>query len=139
MSDEKRERSTDKGLMPLQRLSQMALDAQSASNMLAVANFLKTVTSRLWREAVLDKRGSSWVNKHPLTVVLANRIAHLAGLEVDSFDDINRALAWCHDHAEDDSESPRTPTDLMFMAGFPSRIRSWDYPTETETKNRKQT
>jgi len=56
-----------------------ALMVQSACNLSGVVHSFSEILSRLVKEAHEQGSGSDWINTHPLCVLFAEQIKHLAG------------------------------------------------------------
>lgn len=57
---------------------QNALNAQSACNLSGVVRSFSEILTRLWEEANENGKGTVWVNRHPICVLFAEQIKHLA-------------------------------------------------------------
>lgn len=70
--------------MTLQEAAQTALDVQDACNLSGVVfAFSRILTEVLWPEAHSTGKGTDWVNTHPISVLFADKIAHLTGIQFD--------------------------------------------------------
>lgn len=62
---------------------QDAITVQDACNLSGVIHFWDRLVTRIWEEAQEGEgRGTDWVNRHPLNVMLASKVASLTGCEV---------------------------------------------------------
>jgi hypothetical protein len=76
----------EKGLTPADY--QCALDVQSACNLSGVVHSFSEIIGRIWEEAHKDlseKRGTDWVNNHPICRLFAEQISFLSS-KTDYFD-----------------------------------------------------
>lgn len=68
--------------MNIQQAAQAALDAQSACNLSGIVHsFSKIATDVLWPIARAEGKGTDFVNGHPISVLFADKIAALAGVQ----------------------------------------------------------
>lgn len=66
----------------LQVAAKMALDVQNASNLSGVVQaFANTIMPALWEASNEGGHGTDWVNRHPIAVLFADKIAHLTGTQ----------------------------------------------------------
>lgn len=61
---------------------QTALDVQSAVNLSAVVHSWSQVMEKVWALRP-SSEGTDWVNRHPVNVLFASKVADLTGCEVD--------------------------------------------------------
>ncbi len=59
---------------------QQALDAQNAVNLSGVVHSWHLMLDQIWVKARVGNHGTDWVNEHPVNVLMANKVAALAGL-----------------------------------------------------------
>lgn len=64
---------------------QDALVIQSACNLSGVVHSFSEVLVRLVKEAQEQGRGTDWINTHPICVLFAEQIQHLANGETNYF------------------------------------------------------
>jgi hypothetical protein len=57
---------------------QDALHAQSACNLSGIVHSFSETLTRIWEEANENGKGTDWVNKHPICILFAEQISHLA-------------------------------------------------------------
>jgi hypothetical protein len=69
--------------MTIQQLAQQALDVQDACNLSGVVSSFAKGMDVIWSEARRLNHGTDWVNKHPISVLFADKIAHLSGTQYD--------------------------------------------------------
>ena|SRR3990172_3382052 len=62
---------------------QDAYNVQSACNLSGVVRSYAKTMSKIWAEANAQGRGTDWVNHHPIAVLFADKVAHLAGAKND--------------------------------------------------------
>jgi len=78
-----------------------ALMVQSACNLSGVVHDFSTSVSRIWKEAQLRRKGTDWVNQHPICRLYAEQIYHLAtGGKVDDVSYFE-AFAVCEEKSKD--------------------------------------
>ena len=65
--------------MTIQEASQKALDIQDACNLGGVVLAFHDVIEAVWDEANRQKKGTDWVNRHPICVLFADKIEQLTG------------------------------------------------------------
>jgi hypothetical protein len=94
--------------LSIQQLAQQCIDVQDACNLSGVAGFLARVTVTLWDQARADGHGTTWVNEHPVCVMLTNKLASLTGQYHGGDERFKVAYDWCIERA----------------AGY---AQSWDY------------
>ena len=80
---------------------QDALDVQSGCNLSGIVQAFARVIPRIWDDARLSKAGTEFVNRHPISRLYAEQIAHLAGAgtcsDVGSY---SRASALCQERVK---------------------------------------
>jgi hypothetical protein len=59
--------------------AQLAIDIQGASNLSGVVHSFSRVMTVLWAEANRQGKGTDWVNRHPIAVLLADKVRSLTG------------------------------------------------------------
>lgn len=57
---------------------EMALLSQGACNLGALVRSLAEVMKKLWAEAGRDKKGTDWVNQHPIVRLYVEQLQHLS-------------------------------------------------------------
>ena len=57
---------------------QNALSSQSACNLSGIVRSFSDILSKIWDEAREKGEGTDWVNNHPISVLFAEQITHLA-------------------------------------------------------------
>jgi hypothetical protein len=57
---------------------QEAVLAQGACNLSGIVHSFSEILSKIWDEAHEEKKGTDWVNNHPISVLFAEQITHLA-------------------------------------------------------------
>jgi hypothetical protein len=67
---------TDKHLKPEDY--ERACATQSACNLSGIVKWLAVVLDKIWQEAHERRKGTDWVNQHPICVLLAEQIVHLS-------------------------------------------------------------
>ena len=75
-----------------------AIDVQDACNLSAVVHHWSALLTRLWKEAEQTGEGTDWVNKHPINVMYASKVASLTGGEgvmnfMDAYDRCHLEIA----------------------------------------------
>jgi len=65
----------------IQQLAQLAIDVQNACNLSGVAHSFSKVVSELWEHAHEQKKGTDWVNKHPIVQAFADKLASLSHIQ----------------------------------------------------------
>lgn len=74
-----------------------AIRVQDACNLSGVVHSWSKMISKIWEEANAGKKGTEWVNTHPINVMFASKVASLTGCEAtESF---SEAYAACQDRA----------------------------------------
>jgi len=58
-----------------------AIDIQDACNLSGVVRSMVDVLGKLWNEAHAEHVGTDWVNRHPISVMYADKIASLTGVQ----------------------------------------------------------
>ncbi len=71
----------EKSRMLTQKDWKSAIDVQDACNLSAVVHAWSVLLTKLWKEAEQTGEGTDWVNKHPLCVMYASKVASLTGAE----------------------------------------------------------
>lgn len=56
-----------------------AITVQDACNLSGVVHSFSRVISKIWVEARKEKKGTEWVNQHPISKMYSDKILHLAG------------------------------------------------------------
>lgn len=64
----------------------MALHSQSAGNSSALVHSLSKALDEVWAEAREKGKGTTYVNTHPLVVMMVTQLAHLAELGISNQD-----------------------------------------------------
>lgn len=72
-----------------------ALQVQDACNLSGVVHSFSRALTDLWAIADHDGEGTDWVNQHPVSVLFADKIKHLSGL--DHKNDVFDAYQVAHD------------------------------------------
>lgn len=57
---------------------QNALSSQSACNLSGIVHSFSEILPKIWDEAREKGEGTDWVNNHPISVLFAEQITHLA-------------------------------------------------------------
>ncbi len=73
--------------MTIKEAAQAALDVQDACNLSGVILKFSEVCQALWDEAnesTTGRRGTNWVNTHPISILFADKIAHLVGTKIET-------------------------------------------------------
>lgn len=83
-------------------MAREAIEAQSACNLSGVVHAMSRTVTRLWELAHAGKHGTDWVNQHPIMVLYADKLADLAGRDMNKF---SRAYDLC-DKAVEQSKVP---------------------------------
>ena len=73
---------------------QDALTVQSACNLSGVVHSFSEILSRLVKEAQEKGEGTDWVNQHPICVLFAEQIQHLARGKTDYFKAYEICTGW---------------------------------------------
>lgn len=76
---------------------QDAIDVQDACNLSGVVHSFSRVMPKLWEEAHAADLGTDYVNRHPIAVMYASKIASLTGSEIDG--EFSKAYQACQDGA----------------------------------------
>lgn len=76
---------------------QDAIDVQNACNLSGVVHSFSRVISKVWDEAHANGQGTDYVNRHPIAVMYASKIASLTGSEIDG--EFSKAYQACQDGA----------------------------------------
>jgi hypothetical protein len=65
----------------MQEAAQKAIDVQNASNLSGIVIAFAAITDTLWDEARRQEppKGTDFINKHPISRLFAEQIAHLTG------------------------------------------------------------
>jgi hypothetical protein len=71
-------------LTPISVLAQQALDVQDACNLSGVVHGYSRALTELRKHADAAGRGTDWINRHPIAVLWADKIAHLTGTQFNS-------------------------------------------------------
>lgn len=74
-----------------------AIRVQDACNLSGVVHSWSKMISKIWEEAHAGKKGTEWVNTHPINVMFASKIASLTGCETP--ETFSKAYAACQDRA----------------------------------------
>jgi len=61
----------------MQQAAQAALASQTACNLSGVVHSMSQAATLLWKEALANGEGTTWVNNHPIMVLFATQVAHL--------------------------------------------------------------
>lgn len=76
--------------------AKLAIDVQNASNLSGVVRSFADIMPTLWDEADREKKGTDWVNTHPIVLLFVSKIADLSrythGSESENF---GKAYAEC--------------------------------------------
>jgi len=75
--DQKEYEGVDKHLTPHDY--NMAFNTQNACNLSGISKWFATVLDKIWDEARERKRGTDWVNQHPICRLMAEQVSHLSG------------------------------------------------------------
>ncbi len=54
-----------------------AIMVQDACNLSGVVKTFARIMDKIWVEARKEKQGTEWVNKHPISILYAEKILHL--------------------------------------------------------------
>ena len=76
------------------------LQVQNACNLSGVVHTLSPVVSKVWDEAHELKKGTDYVNTHPLVIVYLDKINSLARIQGDAGSIVNEAFAFVEKQAE---------------------------------------
>lgn len=81
---------------------QLAIHSQSACNLSGIVHSFSEVISRIWNEARALGEGTDFVNRHPISRLFAEQIAHLsgAGSPVGGSNDWSKAHEVCEAEAK---------------------------------------
>ena len=77
-----------------------ALDVQDACNLTGVLNAYSELGTILWQRSNALNKGTNWVNCHPLSVLFADKIAQLAGVQNLGTEAFRKAYSWARKAAE---------------------------------------
>lgn len=91
-------------------LCKLSLDVQMACNLSGVVHSFQVVLTKLWAYANENKKGTDWVNQHPISVLFVDKIADLTGIDHSN-------------HAEPFHTAYNWASDRMNN----SEITEWDY------------
>lgn len=83
--------------MPISHLAHLALQASQFKNVANLAAVFKIVSKDLLAHSVHLGQNEKWVNRHPISIVFANRFAELAGISEPSarvLDAIEQCQEW---------------------------------------------
>lgn len=78
----------------LQQLAQEALDVQDACSLSGVVRSFARALSDLW--TVCPEAGTDDINRHPISIVWADKIAHLTGTQALGHDAVTAAYKVVH-------------------------------------------
>jgi hypothetical protein len=56
----------------------MAFESQCACNLSGITHWFDKVISKIWDEAQSRKKGTDWVNQHPICRLFAEQMAYLS-------------------------------------------------------------
>jgi len=73
---------------------QNALRSQSGCNLSGIVHTFSETLPKIWADAREQGKGTEWVNTHPICVLFAEQIKHLAG------DDYSEAYKICTEKGE---------------------------------------
>jgi hypothetical protein len=86
-------------MQSIQDAARLALQVQDACNLSGVVrSFHEVLTETLWPEARRLNMGTDWVNNHPISRAYADKIASLAGTQLDELA-AGRAFDACYELA----------------------------------------
>ncbi len=71
----------DSEIIPLKVLALQAVEVQDASNLSGVVHTFDKVVSHLHSHSWHLKKGTAWVNRHPITQAFVDKLASLAGVQ----------------------------------------------------------
>jgi len=77
-----------------------ALFVQDACNLSGVIHSWSEIVSRIWKEADKLGKGTDWVNRHPINILFASKVASLTDCE-RTFE-FSKAYAYCEKRKEND-------------------------------------
>ena len=79
-----------------------ALVIQDACNLSGVVHSFSRMMNKIWEEAHKTQKSTDWVNKHPIAILFADKIAHLStGLNIIGSDVINTAYDTCEKRSKE--------------------------------------
>jgi len=79
-----------------------AIQVQDACNLSGVVHKFSRIMTKIWEEARKDENkgyGTEWVNKHPIAVMYAEKIAHLTTGQTLPGTAINAAWSFCEQYS----------------------------------------
>jgi hypothetical protein len=85
--------------MPISHLAHVALQASQFRNPVELSSVYKIVLTSLNEHAKACGQNEKWVNRHPVSVIFANRFAELAGISEPSarvMDAIEMCQEWAN-------------------------------------------
>jgi len=97
----------------IKQLAQEALDVQDACNLSGVIHSWSRAIGELWKHTEgVPRRGTAWVNLHPINQLWADKVASLTNTQTLGHDGVLRAYARVTELAqmEDDHECTRPET-----------------------------
>jgi len=77
---------------------QDAIFVQDACNLSGVVRAWSRLVGKIWEDAELMGKGTDWVNKHPINVLFASKVASLTGCEIPS--EFSKAYDCCVEKAK---------------------------------------
>jgi len=79
---------------------QRALDAQNGCNLSGIVHDFSRVVTRIWNESNKYGKGTEFVNRHPISLLYADKVANLAGVGQVSATAYEQALKVCEERAK---------------------------------------
>jgi len=87
--------------MTINGLCKLSLDVQMACNLSGVVHSFQTVLSELWAYAHENKKGTDWVNQHPVSVLFVDKMADLAQVDHSNHaEPFHSAYNWANDRVD---------------------------------------
>ena len=83
---------------------QEALQAQDAVNLSGVVHAFAAAVVRIWQEANVLKKGTAWVNSHPLVILYLDKLSDLSGHGREG-----TAFSKAYDYARLGGRTPASP------------------------------
>lgn len=78
-----------------------AIQVQDACNLSGVVHTFSRIVTKIWEEANMNQKSTDWVNHHPIAILYADKIAHLAtGSTIDS-PEVTKAWQICEERGEE--------------------------------------
>ena len=77
--------------MTIKEAAQKALDIQDSCNLSAVVKTFGEAMGGVGDEAHRLKQGTTWVNRHPISIAFVDKTAQLSGIHVAEIHDVSDA------------------------------------------------